>query len=111
VITILLAAARIPTGSLNVSARIGGDPNVFVRRRDCEMRDSFALAFVPDDRSVRFDVAELSAIALASNTGLYVADVVQTGTFGFDDWIGGQLRGQYVDAMRSPSMAIVWPVM
>src|SRR3954470_4268778 len=86
VVAVLLASARVAPGRLQVAARVGADPDVFVRRGNGELRDTSQRARIPDRQSLRPDVVELRrpllpAAALtthAANAARLVADVNET---------------------------------
>ena len=52
VVEVLLAAARVASGGLNVALRIGTDPNVGPRGRDHQMPDAQENGWVRDARDM-----------------------------------------------------------
>src|SRR4051812_25540076 len=95
VVAILLAPARISPGGLQVPARVGADPDIFVRRRNGELRDARQRARVADRPPAGPDIVEFgwrflsaatrAATAHAADAARLVADVDET----FGNWRHG----------------------
>ena len=74
VIAVLLAAARVAAGRLEVAVRARADPDVLVRRRDREGADALQLGRLAHPLAVGADVGEVVADADAPDAGRLVAD-------------------------------------
>ena len=68
-IAVLLAAARVASGRLQVAVRARADPDVLVRRRDRERADALQLGRVAHPLAVGADVGEVVADAEAADAG------------------------------------------
>jgi hypothetical protein len=68
VIPILLAAAGVATGRLEVTVRKRTDPHFRPRRGDDESPDPGERLLVPDGRTVRSDIPEAAAGAKAPDS-------------------------------------------
>jgi len=79
VVAVLLAAARVARGRLDVAVGIGTDPDLGPRRRDGERVDPLALAPIRDAQTVGQVVGPAGADALARDAALVVGDVAQPG--------------------------------
>src|SRR5690606_33626464 len=78
VVAVLLAAARVAAGGLEVAARVGADPHVLPRGRDHERLDAGPLRF-GYERAVGGVVREAPAAADAPEAGVGVGDVDEPG--------------------------------
>ena len=90
VVAILLAAASVPTGCLEMPARIGRDPNIGIGRGNRQFADPGDVVAAASVLPSYADVAETAAPFHPSNAGPVVADVTQAGGFGRIDGIGGR---------------------
>lgn len=82
VIAILLAAACITSGCLNVAVWNRTDPNIFVRRRNRERFDAADLALVFDRFTVGIEIREGAPAQLACDAGPRVVNVAKPGVPG-----------------------------
>ena len=82
VVAVLLAAAGVPAGRLEVAVAVAADPHVGVGRRDRELADAGDLRLVGDGGAIGLDVVEPTPRRHALDAGLAVGDVVQLGGFG-----------------------------
>ena len=79
VVAVLLAAARVAPGRLQVAVRSRADPDLLVGRRDRQGADPPQLGGVADQPAVEAAIAKAVADALAPDPGLVVADPDQPG--------------------------------
>jgi hypothetical protein len=87
VVAVLLAAAVIATGRLQVPVRPRADPDVGPGRRDRECRDAAALLGIADRPAVDIAVREATAGAMPGDPGPRVGRVAEPGCAG--DIAGG----------------------
>src|SRR5205085_10713631 len=78
VVAVLLAAARIAPGRLQVSVRQRADPDLLVGGRDRQRPDAAQILFAAHALAVGPDVGEGIAFADAPDSGYVVADPDQT---------------------------------
>ncbi|MNF74345.1 hypothetical protein D3C84_563750 [compost metagenome] len=97
VIAILLAAAGVAAGGLQVTARIGANPHVGVGRWHREGIDAPDFLGGGDTLTRRIEVAEFTAQLSAGDSGQGVIDVVQVGRqrIGHGDCPWQGIRGRY----------------
>jgi hypothetical protein len=96
VISILLAPARITARGLQMAARIGADPDVFIGRRYREFRDTRQRARVANRLAVDTEIPEPGRSTFAcvkpqaANPAALIADVNETSRHG---WHARRLQG------------------
>ena len=78
-IAVLLAAARVTSGCLNVSVWNRTDPDVFIRRWNRERFDAAQLALVSDGFAVGIEIREVAPAQLARDAGPRVVNVAKPG--------------------------------
>ena len=93
VIAILLAPARVAPGRLQVTARIGTDPDVRPRRRDDQRPDPRAAPSRADGASVSVRVGEAPPAAVTPDARPGVGRVAET---------GGLRRADGIERRRAP---------
>ena len=71
------SAARIASCGLQVTARVGADPDIRPGRRNGQRRDSLECPFVVDDLTTRCDVAEVFPSLAACNARPIAVDVAE----------------------------------
>src|SRR5689334_8371936 len=91
-VAILLAAAGIPAGGLEVAAGRRTDPYVGVGGWNCQTADARQCGLVANRPTIRVHVAEALARAPAADAGRRIAHIAQTGRLGGLEWIGRGLR-------------------
>src|SRR5690349_16022132 len=74
-VAVLLPAARVARGRLQVAMRVATDPDVAVRRRYRQRADARQRALVGDPAPARVEVSEATTAAPAAQTRLRVRDV------------------------------------
>src|SRR5690606_30094895 len=77
VVTVLLAAARVAAGRLQVPARRPADPDIRPGRRDRQAADALERRGVAHRLSVASDVAEAATCAPPPDAGRGISDVPQ----------------------------------
>ena len=78
VVPVLCAPAIVGANSLDVTARVGADPHVFVRRRDRQLVDPVDRLGIGDAVALEVEVVKRLALPLAGDAGLVVVDVNQS---------------------------------
>jgi hypothetical protein len=78
-VSILFASTRVARRSLNVTVRDRTNPDVAIRRWNCERFDAPKLALIPDELSIRIEIGEVAAMRFARNAGPRVVDVTKPG--------------------------------
>jgi hypothetical protein len=86
VVAVLLAAARVPRGYLQVSVRMRADPHARPGGRNRQRADALQGGFIPDGPPVGTGIGEALALALARDPRHRVRDIAQP----------GRLRGNHV---------------
>src|SRR5262249_5443149 len=81
VIAVLLAAARVAAGRLEMTARVGPEPDGLPRRRDHQRADTVQIA-PPHGLPARGDIPKRALPAEPADAGLLVCGVDQTGLSG-----------------------------
>jgi hypothetical protein len=102
-VAVLLAAARVATGGLQMPVGDRTDPDVAPRRRNHKQPNALERSFVTHFPTVGIDEAEAVARSLAANPRVVVADVSEMGEAG----IG--LRRVYSDFGLSNGLASQMP--
>src|SRR5690349_10947570 len=107
VVAILLAAAIVPPGRLDVALRVRRNPDVRPRRRDGQLADTGQRFLVLDPLALRRAVAEaLRPAPDAADAGLGVADVGELRFPGGELWTGKNwiedLRGRLQEQRGIP---------
>src|ERR1700712_3968746 len=80
-IAILLAAAGIDPGCLQMAVRLEADPNIFIGRRQAERGDPQAVTFVREKAAIRQFVTEALALAAAQDARFAVGHIDQAHIF------------------------------
>src|SRR5258708_28822601 len=78
-IAILFAAARIPPGRLQMAARLDGNPNVAIRRRNSEARDTFQFLGGGEPAVLRSEVSKPPTRAQTPDARLRVRHINESG--------------------------------
>src|ERR1700682_6814057 len=78
-VAILLAAARTPPGRLQMAARLDGNPDVTIGRRDREARDAFEFLGGGETAVFRCQITKPLPRAQASEAGRRVRHIDETG--------------------------------
>jgi hypothetical protein len=92
VVTVLLAAAGIAPGGLDMAARVRVDPDISPGRRNDQSPDAPKVLRVADDRPIRAPEAPALAGAATADAGTAVRGVAQPSGAGRGDRVVSEIR-------------------
>jgi len=97
-VAVLLPAARVTRGRLQVAARVAADPDVAVRGRYRQCADAREHALVGDPAPTRIDVGEAATATPATQARLRVRDVDEAATRPDERHASRRLHGRRIAA-------------